>query len=153
MTSALFTTLDLGPKWTRPAGVGNDVSSGTRWRYEDGGATIDVVLQRCINGRLRNAYPVSAHDVEVRLIREVTPARLTTVLAELADAIQVADASCRRIVFTATAGDLAMIQAAESAGFRYVLDVDVPGAELSLLVAEPDWVTINDLDLDRVPGV
>jgi len=37
-------------------------------------------------------------------------------------------------------------------GFRHVVDVDVPGEELSLLVREPEWVTQVDADLDRVPG-
>ena len=46
--------------------------------------------------------------------------------------------------------------AAESAGFRYVVDVDVPDEDgvveqLSLLVREPDFVTHVDMDLDHVP--
>lgn len=60
------------------------------------------------------------------------------------------DAHCRRVVFAAAAGDQAMVAAVQAAGFRCVLDVDVPGAELSLLVAEPGWVT--ERDDDRVPG-
>jgi hypothetical protein len=64
-----------------------------------------------------------------------------------------ADPECRRVVFAASVGDLDAVAAAQAAGFRYVLDVDVPDAELSLLVAEPDWVSDVDADLDRVPGV
>jgi len=43
-----------------------------------------------------------------------------------------------------------MTLAAEMAGFRPVVDVDVPGAELRLFVAEPVWV--SNIDLQRVPG-
>jgi hypothetical protein len=32
------------------------------------------------------------------------------------------------------------------------VDVDVPGAELSLFVTEPSWVSKVDSDLHKVPG-
>ncbi|GCE44881.1 hypothetical protein Rhow_000507 [Rhodococcus wratislaviensis] len=47
---------------------------------------------------------------------------------------------------------MATIAAAEAAGFRYVVDVDVAESELSLLVSEPGWVTEVDIDLEHVPG-
>jgi hypothetical protein len=56
------------------------------------------------------------------------------------------------VVFAAPVDDLEIVAAAEAAGFRYVVDVEVPGEDLSLLVAEPEWVTRVDMDLDRVPG-
>lgn len=112
--------------------------------------TVDV--RRCMAGRLRDAYPVSAHDVEVCILGTATPEVVTDVLGATARAVLSADPRCRRVVFAAPAGELNTVAAAAAAGFRYVLDVDVPGAELSLLVAEPEWVTWVDIDLDRVPG-
>jgi hypothetical protein len=70
----------------------------------------------------------------------------------LAGAIQAADPRCRRVVFAAPVDDLEIVAAAQAAGFRYVVEVEVPGEDLSLLVAEPEWVTRVDMDLDRVPG-
>jgi hypothetical protein len=55
-------------------------------------------------------------------------------------------------VFGAPRGDLATLTAAENAGFRYIVDVDLAGASLSLAVAEPPWVTSVDMDLGHVPG-
>jgi hypothetical protein len=62
------------------------------------------------------------------------------------------DPRCRRVVHAVPAGQRDQIAAAESAGCRYVVDVDLGREELSLLVAEPDWVTDTDIDIDRVPG-
>lgn len=111
-----------------------------------------VALEHCVGGRLRDAYPVNAHDVEVRIDAEVGPAELADALGAAARDAFGADPRCRRVVFAAPAGDLAAMAAAEAAGFRHVVDVDIPGAELSLFVAEADWVTNADMDLDRVPG-
>ena len=43
------------------------------------------------------------------------------------------------------------LPAARRPGYRYVLDVDVPGRSLSLLTAEPDWVLEDSRHLDDVP--
>jgi hypothetical protein len=56
------------------------------------------------------------------------------------------------VVFAAPADHGEVLKAAQAAGFRHVIDVDVPGAELSLLVAEPGWVRKVDADIDKVPG-
>lgn len=109
-----------------------------------------IEFERCVTGRLRDAYPSHAHDVEIRLAEDLPPDRLTQVLGQAARAALDSDPRCRRVVFAAPAGDTATIAATEAAGFRYVLDVDLAGIELSLLVAEPGWVTV--LDSDRVPG-
>ncbi|RVX38879.1 hypothetical protein EDD27_1207 [Nonomuraea polychroma] len=106
----------------------------------------DVRLERCATGRLRDAYPVAAHDLELR-VNEAT----TGLLRALVEAVSVADPRCRRVVYAVPEGDLAGIAAAEAAGFRYVVDVDLADAQLSLLVAEPAWVTRTDMDLDNVP--
>jgi hypothetical protein len=138
--------LPPGAHWTQVSGSGRDV----RLRFDHNGTAIEFSARRCAEGRLRHAYPVGAHDVELAVPDDAAPHRVTRPLAALAQTILNSDNSCRRVVFAASAGDAAMVSAAEAAGFRYVLDVDVPGAELSLLVAEPSWIT--ELDDDRVPG-
>ncbi len=109
-----------------------------------------VVLERCASGRLREAYPVSEHDIEIR-VTEVPPVVLTSLLGELVAAILAADPHCRRVIYAAPEGDLALLGAAEEAGFRYVVDVDLPDGPVSLAAAEPAWVTSVDMDLERVP--
>ena len=109
-----------------------------------------IRVGRTLTGRLGAAYPASAHDVELR-VTGVAADQLAGVLAQESDKILAADPECRKVVFAAPLGDLDTMRAAEEAGFRYVVDVDIPGESLSLLVKEPSWVTAVDMDLDRVP--
>ncbi|MFF0818183.1 hypothetical protein ACFYVR_23965 [Rhodococcus sp. NPDC003318] len=126
----------------------------------DGERTVTVEFVRCVRGRLRLAYPVSTHDVEVRVADIATADELTAALRVVVPAVREADPRCRKVVYPVVSngsareplGALATIAAAEAAGFRYVVDVDIADAELSLMVAEPDWVTAVDIDLDHVPG-
>ena len=118
----------------------------------NGSAEEAVEVQSCSAGRLPHAYPAGAHDVEVRIAEASPPKLLSDVLRVLADAIQAADPRCRRVVFAAPVDDLEAVTAAQAAAYRYVVYVEVPGEDLSLLVAEPQWVTRVDMDLDRVPG-
>ena len=143
-------SLDLGPAWTVTPGEegGLDII-----RRDDDGECVEAVARYASGGPLRDAYPVSSHDVEIRISRQSPrSSRLTAFLDELGAAILAADRACRRVVVAVAPDDLAAISAAESVGFRHVVDVDVPGEELSLLVREPEWVTQVDADLDRVPG-
>ncbi|RYF61892.1 MAG: hypothetical protein EOO27_00150 [Comamonadaceae bacterium] len=137
--------------------------SWTRGRLllrRDGERSATVELQRCAAGRLRNSYPVSARDIEVRLFELTSSDELTTALHAVVAAIRKTEPECRKVVYAVDSNDayqgrvsrLAIIAAAEAAGFRYVVDVDVAEAELSLLVSEPEWVTEVDIDLDHVPG-
>lgn len=87
----------------------------------------------------------------------VYPAEVERVLAAMPGVVDVAvvlaaDPHCRRVVLAVPVGDRGGLTAAESAGYRYAVDVDLGTDELALLVAEPDWVTVTDIDLDRVPG-
>ncbi|WNM31694.1 hypothetical protein RKE30_15400 [Streptomyces sp. Li-HN-5-11] len=128
----------------------------TRWscvlRLRQDGHEIRVRAERCAAGRLRATYPVGAHDVEVRILDDCPQHLLTQLLRTLTLSLWAADPSCRRTVYAAPAGDLDRIGAAEDAGFRHVVDVDLGQDELGLLVAEPEWVTGGDADHDRVPG-
>jgi hypothetical protein len=112
-------------------------------------------VEPTLTGRLAAAYPAGRHDVELR-VAGVPTAELATTLKREVTALREADPTLRKVVYAAPAGDLEVIGAAEAAGFRYVVDVDVlddgKPVELSLLVHEPDFVTRVDMDLDRVPG-
>ncbi|WP_433476268.1 hypothetical protein ACQPZP_03980 [Spirillospora sp. CA-142024] len=126
--------------WTRVAG---------RMRVHGDGVETAVQVERCAAGRLRDAYPVGARDLEVRVPDAVAGDALSALLRALADAVRKADPACRRVVFAAPEGDVDRVAAAESAGFRYVVDVDLGETALSLLVSEPSPA---DLDLRHVPG-
>ncbi|WP_433622237.1 hypothetical protein [Nocardia sp. CA-120079] len=119
-------------------------------RPSDGGTTVE--LERCNSGRLRHSYPVDSHDIEARILGALPTSVLAELLTALSSAIAMADPRCRRLVYAAPAEDTETIATAEAAGFRYVVDVDLPDSALSLLVSEPRWVTAVDADLDRVPG-
>ncbi|WP_063043873.1 hypothetical protein [Nocardia pseudovaccinii] len=114
------------------------------------GTTIE--LERCATGRLRNAYPVNTHDIEARIDPTLPGPSLSELLSALATAIHAAEPQCRRIVYAAAVDDPDARAAAEAAGYRHVVDVDLPDTELSLMVNEPAWVTAVDMDLDHVPG-
>lgn len=123
-----------------------------RFHLHGPGTDADVEVERCAAGRLRDTYPVSAHDVEVRVASGALDTLPSEALHMLADAVWTADPRCRRIVYAAAAdGDLSSLAQAEAAGFRHVVDVDLADEELRLLVAEPEWVTGGDGGLYRVP--
>jgi hypothetical protein len=145
MTIPPLRALKLDTEWTQLSDDGRDV----RLRFHQKGNAIEFSARRCAEGRLRDAYPVSAHDVELNVSTRVAPQGITRPLAALTQTILNSDHSCRRVVFAAASDDAATVSAVEAAGFRCVLDVDVPGAELSLLVAEPSWIL--ELDDDRIP--
>ena len=137
--------LPLGQGWTQ-TNVGDPVGLV---RF-DGEGVVELGFRRCISSRLRDTYPVSYHDIELFGLNDAPPHAFARALAELSEAVLKADPLCRRVVFAASAGQADMTLAAEMAGFRPVVDVDVPGAELRLFVAEPVWV--SNIDLHRVPG-
>lgn len=92
--------------------------------------------RRTLVSRLRDAYPVGSRDREIMIDTDDADA-LHVVTAHVFRE----DPNCRRLVFCAPAGDLEGIDFAERAGYRYVTDVDLVGAEsVSLLVAEPESV-------------
>ena len=116
------------------------------------GSEGEVELTRARKSRLRHAYPVGEHDVEVALSGLAAPGAWTEVLERVVAAVEETDPFCRRVVIATDIEDLDALRSAERAGFRYVLDVDLQGGSYRLAVAEPEWVTRVDMDLDRVPG-
>ena len=146
MTAAALPGLRLGPRWERLDDGGHQV----RLRFKDEVGVVDLGVRRCSDGQLRDSYPLSTRDIELYAVDDAAPQALTRALAELSQAALDADPLCRRVVFAAPVDNTAIRKAAEAAGLRHVVDVDVPSAELSLLVCEPHWVA--RIDLDRVPG-
>ncbi|PTR31490.1 hypothetical protein C8K36_101521 [Rhodococcus sp. OK519] len=119
---------------------------------DDGGTSREVRARFAVRGPLGSAYPAGIADLELDL-RGLHDA---AVLRDLAGRILTENPQCRRIVLPAPAGDLEAIGLAEDAGFRYVVDVDVPGergavTELSLLVREPGWVADAPTAVDDLP--
>lgn len=147
MSDGFLADVTLGPPWCRLSGDDRSVVL----QYGDTAAKVTVGARRSVDGWLRDAYPISLDDVELHVTNQSASPALTSALAELSRSILTADRHCRRVVFAASARDEAVVAAARAAGFRYVLDVDVPGAELTLLVVEPKWVTDVDSGLDDVP--
>ncbi|GGJ34165.1 hypothetical protein [Streptomyces brasiliensis] len=142
--------LALGPGWNAVHTSRGRAAADLRVSRD--GVTVDVRLERCAAGRLRDTYPVGAHDVEVRVGAGCPQAVRTELLRTLTDAVLAADPRCRRVVHAVRVGDADGLASARSAGFRHAVDVDLGREELGLLVKEPDWVTATDMDLDRVPG-
>ncbi|MDX3458519.1 hypothetical protein PV396_42420 [Streptomyces sp. ME02-8801-2C] len=112
---------------------------------------VEVEVERCAAGRLRDTYPVSAHDVEVRGASGALGRLPSAALRMLVEAVWTADPRCRRVVHAVSDCGPNSLAEAEAAGFRHVLDVDLADEQLRLLVAEPEWVTGGDRRLDRVP--
>ena len=90
-----FGALELDTRWTERSGTEGDV----RLRFDQEGTPIEFSARRCADGRLRNAYPVSAHDVELDVLNGAAPQQIVRALAVLTQAILSSDHSCRRVVF------------------------------------------------------
>lgn len=114
------------------------------------GIAASLRLQRCATGRLREAYPVSAYDIEIGGIEDLPGPLLTELAAQLAGGLERSEPRCRRIVLAIPQDAHACAEAARAAGFHPIVEVDLPGAQLILHVAEPEWVRAHDSD--RVPG-
>src|SRR6201998_4421904 len=126
MTATAITMPPLGPGWRQLDSASREV----RLRYTDNdGVAVELGARRCAEGRLRNSYPVSAHDVEIYTGNDAAPHALPEPLGELSRAIRSADPECRRVVFAASVGDLDAVAAAQAARVRYRVDVALPDAE------------------------
>ncbi|CAN5193496.1 hypothetical protein BH09ACT6_BH09ACT6_20390 [soil metagenome] len=100
-----------------------------------------------IDGSLSATYPSGAGDRELAVGEGSEP----DAVAAIVHTILSRNPRCRRVVTAAPVGDLAAIALAEEAGFRYVVDVDTHSAELSLLVAEPEWVLALPSAIEDIP--
>lgn len=144
------------PEFGVPRGWRTAVESWTRvtgrMRLHRGDLDVGVQVERCAAGRLRDAYPAGARDLELRIGPGCPDGGLSEVLRVLVRAVGTSDPDCRRIVHAVPEGDRGALATAEAAGFRHVVDVDLGEEQLSLLVAEPGRGTAAGADPDRPPG-
>jgi len=105
----------------------------------------DVVLS--LNSELKDAYPVSAHDRVLYPSLDAVAGSVQLVSEE----IMRRDKACRRLVIATPEADVEQIGRAESAGYRYVVDVDLHDRAVSLMTAEPSWVLEESRRIDEVP--
>lgn len=136
----------LPATWT--AVVSSVDGAVTTYEVADGGQPAGAVRVAFVASTLlAAAYPVSARD---RLLTPNAEAGAEA-LQLVSERIMQEDPACRRFVLAVDEGDIEAIARGEAAGYRYVVDVDIPERSLSLLVAEPGWVMEASRYLDDVP--
>lgn len=114
---------------------------------EDGVARGSVRVARVLDTEYAPTYPVSGHDRLLEPSDDAAPEALQLASEQtFAD-----DPRCRRLVVAVPEEDLEQIERAEKAGYRYVVDVDLPDRAVSLLAAEPEWVLEQSRGIDIVP--
>ena len=153
MSAAPLPALPPVPPWAGEPGPWTRTRGTLRLRRDDG-ARVTVEVERCAAGRLRAAYPVGEHDVEIAVTAGESAARevAAEALRHMVEVIWEADPRCRRVVLAAPVDDPDAARTARDAGFRPAVEVELPGSgTVELLVREPDRVTRVDMDLDRVP--
>ncbi|WKD61577.1 hypothetical protein CCICO_07805 [Corynebacterium ciconiae DSM 44920] len=93
---------------------------------------------------LKHTYPYGADDLEMSLsTTERMSACIERVFREYP--------RCRRVIVGVDVDDLEGVRACESAGMHFVVDVETrDGAELNLMVAEPDRVKKHSTDIDSL---
>src|ERR1700761_1139737 len=104
MTAAALPGLRLGPRWERLDDGGHQV----RFRFDNEVGVVELVMRRCSDGRLRDSYPLSTHDIELYAVNDAAPQALTRALPELSQAALDADPLCRRVVFAAPVDNTAI---------------------------------------------
>lgn len=107
-----------------------------------------VKVEYATASKVRYAYPAGVHDRFLTLFQGATAETLQLV----SETIWAEDPQCRRLVLATAEGNIEQIALAEQSGYRYVVDVDLPGGEeVTLMVAEPDWVLEESRNIDVVP--
>lgn len=137
----------LPPAWTA---VPVDPEPGCAAAFavlESGDPRGRVSVGLVIHSDLHAAYPASLRDRVLHPSPDA-PAQALQLVSEL---VMAGDPACRRLVVATPEGEVAEIARAEQAGYRYVVDVDLPRRSVSLMAAEPAWVLAESLRLDDVP--
>lgn len=137
----------LPPSWRCSAVAAPEGWAAAYVVTENGSPAGEVNVAFVASTPLATAYPAGLRD---RLIQP-SPESGAQAVQIVSEQIMAADPACRRLVLAVEEGDVAGVARGEAAGYRYVLDVDVPGRSLSLLAAEPDWVLEDSRHLDNVP--
>ena len=100
-----------------------------------------------VRGELDAAYPASVRD---RVLQPSADAAADALRLGSEKGMAAERQGRRRVIATAE-GDVAEIARAERAGYRYVVDVDLPDRSVSLMAAEPAWVLEESRRIDDVP--
>jgi hypothetical protein len=106
-----------------------------------------IGVRRSRAGELVDAYPAGTHDRELVVHGSPSADEVARITAQ----VLTEDTRCRRVVLAVREQDLDAIGWAESAGFRYVIDVETRSGGSSLLVTEPTWVLLQPQILEDIP--
>ncbi|MEE2523645.1 hypothetical protein V1639_13500 [Pseudarthrobacter sp. J75] len=138
----------LPESWQAAEVPNDDAGTSRRYQVTNGGVPAGTVLvEFVVATAVAETYPVSARDRLLTPDADAGPEALQLV----SERVMAADPGCRRLVLAVDEGDLNAIARGEAAGYRFVVDVDIPGRSLSLLAAEPDWVLETSRYMDDVP--
>ena len=137
----------LPPSWAAAPVSAEPGFESTFAVTEDGAPRGSVSVVRVAKSELDAAYPASVRD---RLLVP-SPDAPAEALQLVSERVMEAEPACRRLVVSTPEGDVAQIARAERAGYRYVVDVDLPDRAVSLMAAEPDWVLEESRRIDDVP--
>lgn len=120
----------------------------TRYTVKEGEESRgEVLVEKARTSKVAMAYPAGLHDYLLTPSSDA-PAEAIQLVSEQ---VWAGDKQSRRLVLATALEDVPEIARAEAAGYRYIVDVDIPGEELSLLVAEPHWVLEESRNIDIVP--
>lgn len=137
----------LPPVWAA-APIRSDAGFAEAFAVTEAGETRGVVhVGFVVGGELDAAYPASVRDRVLQPSEDAVPEAVQLV----SEQVMAADPLCRRLVIATAEGDVAEIARAERAGYRYVVDVDLPDRSVSLMAAEPAWVLEESRRIDDVP--
>lgn len=143
---ALAWPAPLPPTWSaQPSPV---EGGATLYTVKEGEETRgEVLVEKARTSKVGMAYPAGLHDY----LLSPSPDASAQAIQLVSELVWAGDDLSRRLVLATALEDVPKIARAEAAGYRYVVDVDIPGEELSLLVAEPDWVLEESRHIDIVP--
>ncbi|MFB0832980.1 hypothetical protein ACX8Z9_01755 [Arthrobacter halodurans] len=137
----------LPGSWVAEPAAPDDGYDGAFAVTENGVPRGRVSVALVVRSELDAAYPASVRDRLLKPSDDATAEALQLVSELVMDA----HPSCRRLVVSTPEGDVAQIARAEKAGYRYVVDVDLPDRSVSLMAAEPGWVLEESRRIDDVP--
>ncbi|WP_120005615.1 hypothetical protein [Nesterenkonia muleiensis] len=115
--------------------------------WHGGTAAGRIRVSRVVSTAYEVTYPVGTQD---RLL-EVSDDAAAEAIQLVSEHLFAHATHCRRLVIACPEEDVEQIAQAEQAGYRYVVDVDLPDRSVSLMTAEPQWVLEQSRNIDIVP--
>ncbi|MDO2934971.1 hypothetical protein Q2T94_11710 [Paeniglutamicibacter sulfureus] len=139
----------LGPEWTCEAAAAAPGHESTLIIRRAGSQVATVDVMRILDSEFAATYPSGLRD-RLLLPDAGAPAEAIQLASE---SVMDADPACRRLVMACAEDDLETIGIAETAGYRFVVEVDLHRGSFALLTAEPAWVLEESRNIDEVPTV